>query len=134
MSGLIGSFIFGTIVLIMCALCARKQESSATWVLGIIALVVFGLTTFLAGPFVLGQGVIPRNAEVVAKRLSEGVAYQVVSSREENDGSILLQVKRIGEPKSDRVLRVKEEDRPPELFTLIDGKPVEIVPVMPSTK
>ena len=119
-------FFLGTLALGLCIERVAKGKGGAAWGWGIAAVASFGFATFLVGPVVLGFGKVPDTVEEIKVRLQGGVAYQVVSSlKVEGGGGSVLLVKKIGTPYL-YALRVKEADRPPEHFTLIDGKPVAI--------
>ena len=115
------------LVVILVAFIAYFATEKLWYYLGtavVLTFALFGTLTFHAAPKDLGYGHVPNEAEAFTKRLDAGVAYQLLSSSKDGDDQVIL-VKKVGTPNF-YALRVKEV--PPEHFTLVDGKPVAIVP------
>lgn len=88
-----------------------------------LGAILFVFTALYLSPRELGYGHVPVAVERYTYRLDAGVVYQLLASAKEGEDEVLLVKKEGG---SDMyAIRVKGPV-PPERFTLIDGKPVEV--------
>ena len=117
------------LLIVLVAVLVKEGKPFKAFLSGVLGFVFFIILVGGFAPYELGQGRVPDGAEDLAKRLDAGVIYQVLSSSKNGDGHILL-VKKA--EKSDLyALRVKTI--PPEHFTLINGKPVTVIPSVITT-
>jgi len=132
-------FFFASVFcLIGCAISAQENKTRVAWAYGVISIMVTGVGVFLSAPEDFGMDYVRPEVKEFKTRLDKGVAYEVLSETPVEGGDRILLFKR-GDAWQFRspfiAMRVKKETVVPKHFTLIDGKPVAIVPATPpSTK
>ena len=97
----------------------NKRPANTLPLMG-IAIVI--LTFCLLDARDIGLGHVPGAVEGFAKRLDDGIAYQVVAKIQERDSFVVL-VKKFG---TSDFFAIRVEIIPPEIFTLVDGNPIAI--------
>lgn len=110
----------------------RKYITPTCLCLGLVGLSLLVFVSVL----LFGVGIVPFASEEFTTRLNAGRVYQVVAVHVVDDstndkGERIILVREIG-TSGYRAIRVNVPGRLPETFTLIDGRPVEVV-LAPST-
>ncbi len=78
---------------------------------------------YLGAPRELGYGVIPNEAKAYSNRLQTGAIYETVASLKDNYGLVVV----VRKEDESRLFAIRVEGPvPPEHFTLINGKPIAI--------
>ena len=106
----------------------KKVERIVFLALGLLALGLFGFFSVLSG-----QGYVPSKAQQsVSESLSSGNAYDLIAAVQDGKDEKVLTIMNEGQHANGThdfyVLRVRGP-LPPERFTIIDGKPLALMPL-----
>ncbi len=119
---IVGTLLFAGLAIH--AASVRSLRDTAKGAATAIAMVFFAVMVFFAAPHALGYGHVSSSAEEYSAHLDGGATYQVISATNVGDNTYVILVKKYGT--SDfRAVRVN--GAPPELFVMIDGKPIAVV-------
>ena len=141
MDSVIALSVITLFLMALVAVYVKEGKPFKAFLSGVLGLVFFIILVSGVAPYQLGAGRVPNKAESPAQRLDGGVVYQLVLSARDGADHILLLVEKRGVGGTNAVggtvmpnfyaIRVKEV--PPEYFTLIDGKPVAVIPSVATT-
>lgn len=109
-------FVIGGVI----ALPFQSKGVNSFWCASMV-IVMFILSISIA-PIMFGHGHVPSKVEKFSARLDNNVAYQLITSSQEGSDFILV-VKKFG---TSDFHAIRTNTVPPELFTLVDGKPVAL--------
>ena len=105
----------------------HEKEIAKAWLLGVVSLSFFTLTTLGVAPVEFGYGVVSGAVQPYSLRLKAGEVYQLVTSVQDGETQVLF-VKKVTSDKAFFAIRVTGKTTPPEYFTLIKGEPAAIAP------
>lgn len=115
-------FIMMVVCVVGAFLKSSDGESGPATVLGVVAALLCVLTIFWTAPYHFGYGHVTSVIEELDTRLDDGATYQR-SYFEGHGTSYLVVVKVFGTYKT---MAIRTNTVPPELFVMVDGKPVAI--------
>jgi len=98
----------------------QPKPENIIWCIALAMLFLIG--SHFSAILAFGYGKVPAEAEEFSERLDNNIAYELVSSTRDGESYVLL-LRKFG---TSNYKAVRTNTNPPEIFTLVSGKPVEI--------